>query len=1014
MKTRTLATLLALLAWLVPSQAIAQTQPAKRLKDEMRSPWSRSNERFIRSWLVLSSIPMSSPEAFKKDWLSEHGGETAIHPAERMSHKLPDGSNIAWRSVTSWSDTTDLGDGAARGIKRDVLGYAFATVARAQAGNALLSIGSDESIRVWLNGALVLDKRTARQLAFDEDHVEVPMKAGENTLLVKLEQHSGSWNFCARVLESGAVPPRVQEIGPSIMSVSSSSIEIRTDMNAENAAQDKVTVEATAAGGKVLAAQTAPRGALVRFNPSAWPDGAYEFRLTTRRLNGLRYAAFLPWYKGDSIAAARKLVAAASRADPKTPVGITTKMLGDMVLDRLGGNIDAVAGDPWWVIHSPLMEYEELLLEAKGQSARIRPYGFYRMAYIDDVDNTPQFCRAYLPGAYDPSKKWPLVIKLHGYNGPNPDYFNWWDADRRHITSHFEYGKGEGVIYMDPHGRGNTTYLGLGDQDILRVIALAKKLFNVDADRVYLTGESMGGWGTWNVGTRHPDLFAAIAPVFGGSDYHSSLSEEQLGKVSPLTHILLERQSSLAMADGLLNTPILVHHGDADRSVNVDFSRYLVHVFERWAYDIRYVEIPGLGHEDLAAMPRKIDWFLLHRRNLNPPRVRIRSAELRNASAYWAAIDQAASSAAFMVLDAEVVAPNTIRVDTENVLALTLSPGASLVDPAKPVRVVWNGAPSTLNLRNGRLQLRAPDYQPAALEKNSAIAGPINDAINTPFAIVTGTASTDPAMNDACRAKAEAAVEFWKQWQKFPPRFFKDSEISDADAARYSLILIGGPDSNLIARKLASKLPLEVAPDHVKIGPRSFPATDAYVTLIYPNPLNPKRYVVIAAATSPGGMLLWDPNRLRGGAFDFTVQDTHYPTGDQQLSFDRVGIANGWFDHAWQMRDDLVFTGDPEARAASTVLHPPTPGLVIDPKILDTYVGEYEIEHGPVISIKRSGDGIVAQVGDQQPDKLLPVSETEFFVYGGPAQAIFEKDDAGKVVAIKGWQNGRTFRAKKR
>ena len=66
---------------------------------------------------------------------------------------------------------------------------------------------------------------------------------------------------------------------------------------------------------------------------------------------------------------------------------------------------------------------------------------------------------------------------------------------------------------MEPHGRGNTSYLGLGDQDVMRVIKLAKERFNIDPDRIYIKGDSMGGWGTWAVGTRHPDVFAAIAPI---------------------------------------------------------------------------------------------------------------------------------------------------------------------------------------------------------------------------------------------------------------------------------------------------------------------------------------------------------------------------------------------------------------------------------------------------------------------------------------------------------------------
>src|SRR6185295_2155679 len=86
-----------------------------------------------------------------------------------------------------------------------------------------------------------------------------------------------------------------------------------------------------------------------------------------------------------------------------------------------------------------------------------------------------------------------------------------------------------------------------------------------------------------------------------------------------------------------------------------------------------------------------VQWFLEHRRAKDPRTVRIRSAELRNASAYWVAIEQDASPLEFMHVDAEVTDRNVIRLDTDNVLAVTLTPAAALVDPAKPVRVVWNG-----------------------------------------------------------------------------------------------------------------------------------------------------------------------------------------------------------------------------------------------------------------------------------------------------------------------------------
>jgi energy-coupling factor transporter ATP-binding protein EcfA2 len=1009
--------LIAILACTLLSPALGgqEAKPTPHLKDEMRMPWSRSNERFIRRWLVLGDIPLAgTPNGFDKDWLVEHGGETAIQPVEQMAHHLPNGTTIKWRSVKAWGDATDLSDGV--GLKRNLVAYAFTTISRKESGKALLCIGSDESIRVWLNGTVVLDTRTQRQLAFDEDQVEVDMKAGDNSLLVKLEQQAGPWVFSARVLERGAIPPRVQEIGPSLMEYSQTNIVVRTDINHDRASQDKVTVQAVGAGGKVYAEKIVTRGDTVRFDAATWPNGAYELRCTTRKLNGLIYATHIPWYKGDAVTAARELVAAGAKANPQTPEGMTTKMLADMVTDRLGKDLSSIIGNPWWAVHSPLMEFEELKLEAAGENdARLRPYGFYRLAYLDDIDGSPQFCRAYLPAGYDRSKKWPLVVRLHGYNGANPEYVKWWSVDQRHSFADNEYAGHEGVIIMEPHGRGNTGYLGFGDQDIMRVINLAKRQFNVDEDRVYLMGESMGGNGTWNVASRHPDLFAAIAPIFGGGDYHTFLSEEQLAGLTPLHRFLADKLTTWPMAEGLLHMPILVYQGDVDQANNVEYSRYGVRMFQRWGYNVRYVEMPGYEHEDLNITGDVIDWFLQHHRIANPTRVRIRSAELQNASDYWARVDQAASPGAFMVVDAEIVAANTIRVDSENVLALTLSPGPGLIDASQPVKVVWNGGAQTVSVQDGHLKLRAPGLEEGALQKNSAVAGPVGDIFNAPFAIVIGTASADPAMNEIIRRKGGALVDFWRQWQRQSPRVFKDSELSDQDAARYSLILIGGADANLVTRRLAAKLPLEIAAGQVKIDGRPFAVNDAYVQMIYPNPLNAQRYVLLVAATSAGGMHFWIPSQLQDNvspAFDFMIGDGHVSKGGFIFSSD-LWVAGGWFDYRWRVRDDLVLSGNADVRSKNSVLHAPQPGLVIDPKILDSYVGSYQQDPSTVAKVKRNDDRLAVQSGEQPPMDLAPVSDVEFLSADDTAQFVFEKDAAGKVASVKVWQNGREFTAKK-
>ncbi len=983
----------------------AAEKPATHLKDEMRVPWSRSNERFIRHWQVLGEIPLAAD--FEKDPLAAAGGEAALVADEKAPVTLPAGKKLAWRAVTAWGDAVDLSDGV--GLKRDLVGYAFTKVSRAAAGKALLSFGSDESARVWINGTLVLDRRGPRPLAFDEDRVEVDLRAGDNNLLVKLEQHTGPWNFAVRVLESGAIPPRVDEISPSFTLESPASLVARTDLAGPHTGEAAVTVSVVAPGGKILADKSAARGDTVRFDPSSWADGPYDLRFVTHRLDGLAWAKHVPWYKGDALAAARTLVDAAAKADVTTPAGQTLKMLADMVLDRDRTNNFTVTGNPWWVLHSPLTEWAELKLEAAGQkSARARSYGFYRLAWRDDIDGSPQFCRAYLPGGYDPQKKYPLVVRLHGYNPANPVYVRWWSVDGRHSSADREYADHEGVIFVEPHGRGNTQYLGLGDADVLRVIREAKKHFSIDDDRVYLSGESMGGWGTWNAATRHPDLFAAIAPVFGGADYHSQLTEEQLAALTPFDRFLQEKSSSWSMADGLLHTPILVLHGDADHSVNVDFSRYGVRQLQRWGYDVRYIEMPGYGHEDLNRTPTIVDWLLTHRRVASPRHVRLRSAELQHASAYWVTVDAFDRPNDFMVVDAELVAPNSLRVDSQNVLALTLTPSTSLIDSAKSVSIVWNGDPQTAAVEHGRIALRSPADRHAAVAKTARIAGPLSDVFNTPFAVVTGTASADPAMNEICAEKSAALASFWQQWQNQPLRQFKDSEISDADLARYSLILIGGPDANLVARKFAAQLPLELAVDHVAIFGRSFSTTDARVQLIFPHPLNPDRYIVLAAATSTTAMEFWAPAGLPYESLDFTIEDGHVADVGQQASASEIDVASGWFGRDWSLDDAVVIPGDAGQRAKSLVLRGP-----LDAQTLEAYLGDYEIGPGAVLKLSRGGPHLVATVAGQPDLRLIPVGNDKFYISEAHFTVVFDRDAAGKVTALKGNPGGREFVAKK-
>ncbi len=1000
-----------LFALLVGSSGLVLAQgqvSTPKLKEEFRKPWTRDDEAYLRGWIIAGAFRGS----LQNDCFADSGGEASLVPTDGRLVKLADGSVIRWHFMKSWGDVVGFSD--LTGSTDSAVAYAFTTFQRPAAGKAKLSVGSLNGVRAWVNGRLVLSRDNLRSCTLDEDQVEVDVIAGENHLLLKV---SAEASFAVRILERGAVFVPVQEIGPSLIPSTPDKFFVKTDIGGPRADADAVKVEVIRPGGEVLFTTTSARGETVTVDAQGWEQGPYEVRCSTTNLQGLLRASHLPWYKGDFLPLAKELAATAAAADALSPEGFTLKMLSDMVVDRLGCKLSDVKGNPWQKVHSPLMEYQELMLERQGKTGRIRPYGFVRFAYRDEVDGSPQFCRAYLPSGYDPSKKWPIVIELHGYNPANPMYVRWWAADLRHAGNDGEFTAHQGVIYIEPHGRGNTQYLGMGDNDIVHIIAEAKKLFNVDEDRIYLTGDSMGGWGTWNVATRHPDLFAAIAPVFGGSDYHSTLSEDELANLTPLDRFFREKSSSWGMAEGLLNVPIFVHHGDADQSVNVDYSRYGVRLLQRWGYDIRYKEYPGKGHEALQSNGNgglNIEWFLEHRRNPDPRHVRIRSAELRNASAYWVHVLQAASPLAFMKADAEIVGHNLIRFDSDNILDVELSPSPILVDPAKPVTVVWNGVPHTMNISNGALSLRSADYHPDEVHKSRLLPGVISDVIATPFVVVVGTISKDTSMVSVCRRKAEMFVGQWLEWQKQQPRVVDDVSLSSADMERYSLILIGGPEANKVTAKLASRLPLKITSGKVAIDGKTFAAKDAAVQVLSPNPLNPERYVLVAAGTSTEGMYFNELTPQNLSPWDYFISDARVPAYHQRASAADMMVVSGMFNYNWHYDASLTREGDSTQRAKAIVRHMPNPKLVIRDAVLQSYVGRYAITQGPTVEVIKEGKHLIAKVqGDSSGGyELVPESDTNFTLTRYNVWLSFVRDATGTVTGIIGFQGG-SFEGKK-
>ena len=125
----------------------------------------------------------------------------------------------------------------------------------------------------------------------------------------------------------------------------------------------------------------------------------------------------------------------------------------------------------------------------------------------------------------------------------------------------------------------------------LELIRELQKEFPIDENRIYFTGLSMGGFGTWDVLARHPEMVAAAVPICGG------------GKPDK--------------AEKMTGVPIWVFHGDKDEAVRVERSREMVEALKKAGGNVQYTEYPGVGHnswEKAYAEPELLKWMMSQKR----------------------------------------------------------------------------------------------------------------------------------------------------------------------------------------------------------------------------------------------------------------------------------------------------------------------------------------------------------------------------------------------------------------
>lgn len=235
-----------------------------------------------------------------------------------------------------------------------------------------------------------------------------------------------------------------------------------------------------------------------------------------------------------------------------------------------------------------------------------------------DAAGTKLLYRLLKPKDYDPNRKYPVVLFLHGAGERGNDNF----AQLKHGMADFasdamrekypafviapQCPVNERWVEVDwgatkhdmPEKPASPMRLTLGALEQLR------KEFSFDADRLYITGLSMGGYGAWDALQRHPELFAAAIPICGGGDPKHAA---KFAKV-----------------------PIWAFHGDKDTAVRPERSRDMIAALKAAGGNPQYTEYPNTGHDSWTATYRNPEvhaWLFAQKRAAAPAKSIEKSGE---------------------------------------------------------------------------------------------------------------------------------------------------------------------------------------------------------------------------------------------------------------------------------------------------------------------------------------------------------------------------------------------------
>ncbi|MDA7921401.1 prolyl oligopeptidase family serine peptidase [Verrucomicrobiales bacterium] len=497
--------------------------------------------------------------------------------------------------------------------------------------------------------------------------------------------------------------------------------------------------------------------------------------------------------------------------------------------------------------------YEELDQEEIPSWTKSR--GLVVRGYESSIDESFQPYGLEVPENLDLSRSVPLLVWLHGRGDKVTDlHFLKRCMAKSQALGGFVKDQQECII-LHPFGRQCIGWKHAGERDVFEAIEAVKRDYQIDDDRIALAGFSMGGAGAWHIGAHYPDQFCAVhaGAGFAETKEYNKLTPENYP--APYVQTLWKVYDVPFYTRNLLNIPVLAYSGSVDKQKQA--ADLIERELKSIGHELRHVIGAEMGHKynqesvdeiwewlqdswekGRVKMPKKIQW--------ETPTLRYPGYQwlkLTGLQQHWS------GAKAIAQWDSE---RHELTLDLENVSAFEA--GGSAMGDLSNVSVIVNGqilkaSDPGFALDFLTLKQEGDSWQwgeLAGLRKRPGMQGPIDDAFMSHFVVVPPDSEIkSPALARWVNFEREHFMSRWEALMRGKAVEYGADDLDSGDIEAANLILWGNSGSNAMIAEIIDRLPIEWNEKEFTFRGKTYLCEDYVPSFIFPNPLNPKRYVVI-------------------------------------------------------------------------------------------------------------------------------------------------------------------------